>query len=506
MTLLRRQTLAAAAAAAALGVGVALVVIRQPTGVALLVVLGLVAAAVTVASPRAGLFLLLVAMLFSPEIPIGRLAERSITLRVDDVLLVLVVVGWLLRQGLRRRLGVLRRSPVGAPVLAMSAVIVVSVLVGLLQGTIASPARGFFFGLKRLEYFVIFLMVLNVLETEFDLKVALVLFGVSLLAIDLVALVQYWFYPLGIYTRGGVTGPFGVGEANTLGGFYLLIIPVVLALALKVRRPWVTTALTGLGLLSLLAFLLTKSRGAYVALPPAALVLVFYERTVRMQLLGLFLVGVAAVALLVVLVAPAGAGGRLAGHAQDIGAQFHSIGMVLREGPEGDPSLAARWRAWRQSLREITGRVAPSQLGGQPQPPGTFRPQVLLQALLGQGVGAKKLGWADNQYVREVLETGLVGLVVFLWLNWRLWQSALDLYRRSPRPWLQGAALGFMAGQVGLLVHAVTASNFYTIRTMEPFWFLVGCLMLHHYHLAQKRSGPQPEPPSPAPGLSPLSG
>jgi len=495
---LRRQSLAAAAAAAVVGVATALVALSQPTGVAVLVVVGLVAAAVTVVRPRVGLLLLLVAMLFSPEIPVGRLAERSVTVRADDVLLVLVLLGWVLRQGMARRLGVLRRSPVGAPVLAMSVVIVVSVLVGVLQGTITSPARGFFFGLKRLEYFVIFVMVLNVLETDFDIKAALVLFGVGLLVIDLMALVQYWFFPASPLTQGGVTGPFGIGEANTLAGFYLLIVPVVLALALKVRRAWLTAVLVGLGLLSLLCFLLTKSRGAYVALPPAALVLVFYERTVRMQLMGLALVGVAATALLVVLLGPAGSQGRLAGHAEDIESQFRSIGMVLREGPEGDPSLAARWRAWRQSLQELTGRRAPSQLGGQPLPPGTFRPQVLLQALLGQGVGAKKLGWADNHYVREVLETGLVGLLVFLWMNWRLWGAARDLYRRSPQPLFQGAALGFMAGQVGLLVHAVTCSNFYTIRTMEPFWFLVGCLMLHRYLLASEQSEPSAERTSPA--------
>ena len=64
------------------------------------------------------------------------------------------------------------------------------------------------------------------------------------------------------------------------------------------------------------------------------------------------------------------------------------------------------------------------------------------------------------------------------------------LYLRSPLPWAQGLAVGFLAGQAGLLVHAVTCSNFYTIRTMEPFWFLVGCLMLHRYHLTRSETGP----------------
>ena len=486
---MRRGVLAAAAAVAVLGVAVALVVVRQPTDVALLVVLGLVAGTVTVVVPRAGLFLLLVAMLFSPEIPIGKLAERAVTVRADDVLLVLIVVGWLVRQGVWRRLGVVRRSPTNGVVLAMSVVIVISVLVGLVLGTVTSPARGFFFGLKRLEYFVVYLMVLNVLETEFDLKLALVLFGVSLFVIDLIALAQYWLFPLGLRALGGVTGPFGVGEANTLAGFYLLIIPVVLALALKSRRPSATAALVGLGVLSLLCLLLTKSRGAYVALPPALLVLGYGERTaLRTHVLALLLVGVVGVTLLVVVLSGRAGGSRLGRHAEQIGSQFRSIGAVLRRGPGGDPSLDARVRAWREKGKELTGQLYPDQLGGGPRPRGGVDPEVFLQAVFGQGVGAKRLGWIDNHYVREVLETGLLGLVVFLWLNVRLFLEVRRLYLRSPLPWAQGLAIGFLAGQVGLLVHSVTVSSFYTIRTMEPFWFLVGCLMLHRYHLERSQS------------------
>jgi len=486
---MRPHALAAAAVVAGLGVAVALVVVAQPTGLALLIVVGLVGGAVTVASPRTGLFLLLVAMLFSPEIPIGKMSQRSITIRAEDVLLILVVAGWVLRQGLRRRLGVFRRAPVNGVVLAMSAVIVLSVFVGLLQGTITHPARGLFFGLKRLEYFVIYLMVLNVLQSERDLKVALVLFLVSLFAIDVVALVQQWFFPFGVGTVGGVTSTFGAGEANTLGGFYLMIIPVALALAIRSSRPAFTVALVGLVLFSLLCFLLTKSRGAYVGLPPALAVLTYYERhLLRTHVLMMLLVGVAAAAVLGVILISAGGGDLLARHVEQISSQFRSLGKVLQKGAKGDPSLNARVKAWRRMRKELTGQVAPSQLGGEPLPRGGLRPRVIFQAVFGQGVGAKKLGWADNQYVREVLETGLLGLVVFCWLNVRLWWEVLKLHRRSPLPWARGLALGFAAGQVGLLVHAVTCSNFYTIRTMAPFWFLVGLLCLHRYHLEQREA------------------
>jgi hypothetical protein len=34
--------------------------------------------------------------------------------------------------------------------------------------------------------------------------------------------------------------------------------------------------------------------------------------------------------------------------------------------------------------------------------------------------------------------------------------------------------LAFLGGLIGFLVHSFASATFYTIRTMEPFWFLAG--------------------------------
>jgi hypothetical protein len=42
----------------------------------------------------------------------------------------------------------------------------------------------------------------------------------------------------------------------------------------------------------------------------------------------------------------------------------------------------------------------------------------------------------------------------------------------------KGLTLGFIAGFIGLAIHALTANTFILIRVMEPFWFIAGIIMM----------------------------
>ncbi len=42
----------------------------------------------------------------------------------------------------------------------------------------------------------------------------------------------------------------------------------------------------------------------------------------------------------------------------------------------------------------------------------------------------------------------------------------------------KGLTLGFIAGFIGLAIHALTANTFILIRVMEPFWFITGIIMM----------------------------
>jgi O-antigen ligase len=75
-------------------------------------------------------------------------------------------------------------------------------------------------------------------------------------------------------------------------------------------------------------------------------------------------------------------------------------------------------------------------------------------------------------------ETGLVGLVAFLWLVWSVGRHALDVHASRGDPEERGLVLGFLAGFVGLLVHAFGSNTFIIVRIMEPFWLLAGLIVV----------------------------
>jgi hypothetical protein len=59
-----------------------------------------------------------------------------------------------------------------------------------------------------------------------------------------------------------------------------------------------------------------------------------------------------------------------------------------------------------------------------------------------------------------------------------IFRHSIIIYKKMDEEFYKGLALGFMAGFIGLAFHAITANTFIMIRTMEPFWFVAGIIMV----------------------------
>jgi len=69
--------------------------------------------------------------------------------------------------------------------------------------------------------------------------------------------------------------------------------------------------------------------------------------------------------------------------------------------------------------------------------------------VLGRGVTG--YAWADAQYVKILGETGLAGLVAFIFLIFRLWRRARETFLVEQDPFCKGLAHGLLLGMVAML-------------------------------------------------------
>jgi len=87
----------------------------------------------------------------------------------------------------------------------------------------------------------------------------------------------------------------------------------------------------------------------------------------------------------------------------------------------------------------------------------------------------------------------LLGLFAFFYLLYSVFRLALHQLRDTEEPYCRGLITGFIAGFVGLMVHAIGVNTFIIVRIMEPFWFFVGIITVLPM-LKQEEPAPAPAP------------
>ncbi len=394
-------------------------------------------------SVPAALYLLIASMLLSPEVAIGRIEGRGVggrelSFRMDDILLVIIGVSWLVKNILYRELALFRETPLNRPIAVYMVICVVSTLLGVLNGHVR-PMTGFFFVLKYFEYFFVFFMVVNHVRSQ-EHVVGLV---AALLAVGLiVSLYAIYQIPSGIRASAPFEGESG--EPNTLGGYLVFLLALMTGLLLHIQIGPIRIALLVLSGFAILALMATLSRSSYLA-GAVLLMAVGLTQWRRPRVVTLLLVIIA----LIPLFAPANVKQRV--NETFFGRQY---GGEIKVGQVGlDLSTTERLKSWAYVLKDWVH-----------------------DPILGRGITG--YAWADAQYVKIIGETGLAGLVAFGFIVYRLWRCARESFLSQTDPFAKGLAHGFLLGLVAMLAHGVGANTFIIIRIMEPFWLCAGLVML----------------------------
>jgi O-antigen ligase len=416
---------------------------RMSAGKTAAVAGGIILFMVSFVSSQIALYVLILSMLLGPEIVIGATAGgslgRGVTLRVDDFILVIIGFSWLARMALYKELGLFLRTPLNRPIAFYILACLVSTLLGILVGRV-SVKTGFLFVLKYFEYMAIYFMVVNHLDDKKQIHHFLWALLFTCVAVSLLGMAQ-------IPEGGRVSAPFEgeAGEPNTFGGYLVFMIAITTGLFLTTDSTRDRLIFGAICAISFIPFLYTQSRGSYLAFPP--MLLTFAWLSEKRKLIIVFLLFIA---LLLPIVAPQAVRDRIAyTFTQRLhpGQQVH-IGNVRL-----DTSTSARLMSWKDALRDYVSHPV-------------------------FGFGVTGYGFVDAQFPRVLVETGLVGLVSFVFLLWAILIQGKSVFNQTNDLFHRGISMGFLAGFIGLLVHAIGANTFIIVRIMEPFWFVLAMVVM----------------------------
>ncbi len=431
-----------------LAAGGALIVAQTTAGLSLGVALLLIVLVVSFLNAELALHLILLSMLLSPEIVVGGAGGISLgkpaskgdvlVLRMEDLVLMAVALAWFARTALFKELGLIRRTPLNRAILAYVVSLILATLLGVLLGNVR-PLRGFFFSLKYVEYFVVYFMAVNYIQEERQLRRLLATAFVTCAISVVMGIAQI---PSGERVAAPFEGKFG--EPNTFGGYLVFMLALILGHALSTASLPSGLAWMAFSALVALPLLYTLSRSSWLAAIPMLLTLVILSPRRLLLMIGL--------GALVVM-------GPIAFPRQVVDRYNYTLnekvdrGQYRIGGARLDSSTSARLDSWKLGLAGWTKRP-----------------------LFGYGVTG--FAFMDAQFVRVLVEAGLVGLAAFLWLLWRLLQVAREVHRRIAGSRYEGLTLGYLAGLIAMLMHGIGANTFIIVRIMEPFWFMTGVIIL----------------------------
>ncbi|MBI3856855.1 MAG: O-antigen ligase family protein [Planctomycetes bacterium] len=367
-----------------------------------------------------GLAILIACVGLSPELSVAGIQN----IRLEDFVVPALILSWITRMMQKR----IPMAPlIVTPALPLyGAAIILSTLVGVVSGTTSLSTAILYMG-KFTEFFLIYVLFVNNITRREEFR-ALAVFAV------MVALASALMVSSAFADEGGarLSGPLGE-TANMYGGY--LILNLAIALGLFLHSPAASGRFASAAAVVLLAIpvLYTYSRTSFVAIVAAATLFGCFKD--RRLLLVALVAG-----LLTPVIAPAAILDRLT----------TISGVATGDEPS---SWKSRMDAW-----EHFGGLT---LSNSP--------------LLGSGLASVKLGMVDNEYVRVFVDTGAIGLALFLWVLGRLGFRATTLLNRlRPQTFERGFASGYWIAFVAMMIHALGATSYTSIRTMECFIVLTG--------------------------------
>ncbi len=411
-------------------------------------ILAIVIFTIVFLSPRIALYFLIFSMLLSPEFGERDLSGEGFTFRFEDFLLIVMGFAWLAKSSIHKHIGLAVHTKLNRPILIYILTCLISTAWGVINGNVRSPVTGFLFVLKYTEYFVVFFLITNNIHSKSQLKNLLWALFITYLIVLLVGFSQI---PKGVRISAPFEGQSS--EPNTLGGYLLIMFSLNIILFINVKRLLHKAVLGILSVLCFIAILFTLSRATWLGLAVMYLFLMLFAKK-RFHLIIALVIGLICAPFFM----PDAVIDRIM-------YTFNLEGKMEREtleriinnyslnGETFDSSTSARLESMKNAMKD-------------------FQKHPLL------GYGVTGYMFLDAQFYRVLVETGLLGLLAFLYLLFAIGKSLHEIWKKYGDDLLYNTLIiGTSCAFIGLLVHAIGTNTFIIVRIMEPFWCLIGMCM-----------------------------
>lgn len=395
---------------------------------------------------------------FLPFERIGSLDFGSITIRISQLLALIAMGSWFARGIIRKKLVVVR-NPVFWSIL---------IFVGLAALSLLN-APNFDRSLTVLLFTVFTIVVAvflpNVLTSENRMKAMLKAIFIGMGVTTVFGLFQFLGDLAGLPTS--ITGLRDLYTKNILGfpriqstaleplyfaNYLLLPISLLLTLQLKKLSPFSQKVTLILLLLAGLNFVLTVSRGGYIA---AAISIVFIAVFTFRQFLTIK--NITMISAVVVLVGLLTVQFLQAEQALD---KFITHAQNVFSGASYNERVETYELAYRSVLEHPLLGIGMGSFG----PYASYHPY----AVPGQGFRI-----VNNEYLELATENGLLGLAAFVLIIAIVFIRSIKAYQVTTSPYMKAVLLGLCAALLGIMVQYNTFSILYIMHV----WVTIGLLM-----------------------------
>jgi len=389
------------------------------------------------------LVFLAAAIALSPSFSAGEIeGGRVLEIRIEDVLIVILGLVWIASFLISGRKNI-KKPPLFLPILAWLGIGFFSLLTNWMFGNIGL-SRGFFYFLKEIQFFFLYFYLFYHIRTFHSSKLIVnfwVFLGVANVSIVLFQLIQGF--------RFGDYGPGLFMERGPLpsGGFFLILFVGLFNVLLyyyshltifKIKKGGLALCVMA----PIIGVIASGSRTAILALVLAVILSLFLYQFKNRGLKTFF------ITLLVFII---------------IGGTFIGLSgrvpYILGISPERAlPSIKVRAGIWEDQLSAF--------------------PDNLFHTLFGLGKSVYLTGEeSHSQYVRNFIETGVVGSLLFFILIFAIMKKSWYGFSRGKNRLLIGLSAGLLVNTFVMLFISIAGEGFLVVKPNEVYWFFVAITM-----------------------------